>query len=75
MTRIGKEKPQKEIKVNANTRRHQKLPKIKAFLTCQKLGEEYKLFLMAMVVLHTSLEQWLTQYRQRDSQLANRNLR
>lgn len=71
MTRLGKKKPQKEMKVNANTRRCQKLPKIKAFLTCQKLGEEDKLFLMAMVVLRTSLEQWLTQYRLRDSQLPN----
>lgn len=43
--------------------RCQKLPIITAFLTCQKFGEEDKLFLMAMVLFFRTLEQSFTKNR------------
>ena len=57
-----KKKPQKEIKISANTMRYQKLPIIIEFLTCQKFGEENKLLLMAMVLLFRALAQWVIKY-------------
>lgn len=66
--------PQTEIKVNAKTMRCQKLPIITAFLTCQKFGEEDKLFLMAMVLFFRTLEQSFTKNRQCASQSPNLNL-